>query len=419
MAVLLAYLNVPLTWPEIFKRTGREAMSDNIMGMSAQLAYYFFFSLFPALLLLIAIASYFPLQTLVDEVFKAMSGFAPPDALRIITDQIQKIREAKPAGLLTFGVATAVWSSSSAMTANHHHVEQRVRHRRRASVVESTADSNPADGPALRCSSDLVWTGDCRSDARGKVADWVHMGAAFEWSWKILQWPVVFALACTGIAMIYYFAPDADQDWVWLTPGSVLSTTLWLLASLAFKYYVVNISSYAATYGALGGVMVLMLWFYISGAAILLGAEMNAEIEHASPYGKEPGEKVPGQRRVIGSAAMRAWLDKPRGRGGKPPSADDVKKVTEQHPAAAAAMQAHEAPGRAQQPVAPKRVEPAAAMAASPGVRPQAKHTGGGFDWLLGITVAIAQFWMTTEGLAKDARLINRTAPHFFQQRRV
>jgi membrane protein len=401
MAVLLAYLNVPLTWPEIFKRTGREAMSDNIMGMSAQLAYYFFFSLFPALLLLIAIASYFPLQTLVDEVFKAMSGFAPPDALRIITDQIQKIREAKPAGLLTFGVATAVWSSSSAMTAiittlnSAYDIEEG----RPWWKVQLTATLLTV-GVALfiLISFGLVIVGPTLAE---KVADWVHMGAAFEWSWKILQWPVVFALACTGIAMIYYFAPDADQDWVWLTPGSVLSTTLWLLASLAFKYYVVNISSYAATYGALGGVMVLMLWFYISGAAILLGAEMNAEIEHASPYGKEPGEKVPGQRRVIGSAAMRAWLDKPRGRGGKPPSADDVKKVTEQHPAAAAAMQAHEAPGRAQQPVAPKRVEPAAAMAASPGVRPQAKHTGGGFDWLLGITVAIAQFWMTLKALRK------------------
>jgi membrane protein len=193
------------------------------------------------------------------------------------------------------------------------------------------------------------------------------MGAAFEWTWKILQWPVVFALACTGIAMIYYFAPDAEQDWVWLTPGSVLSTVLWLLTSLAFKYYVVNISSYAATYGALGGVMVLMLWFYLSGAAILFGAEMNAEIEHASPYGKEPGEKVPGDRRVIGSAAMRAWLDKRRRRG-HPPSADEARKVTEQQPVAAPATQA---------------------------------RTGRGVDWLLGITVAITQFWMTLRALRK------------------
>ena len=161
---------------------------------------------------------------------------------------------------------------------------------------------------ALRCSSSSRsrWSSSARR-WREKVAVWMHLGPAFEWTWKILQWPVVFALASIGIALVYYFAPDAEQDWVWLTPGSIFATTLWLIASLAFKYYVVNISSYAATYGAIGGVMVLMLWFYVSGAVILLGAEMNAEIEHASPYGKEPGEKVPGQRRIIGPAAMRAW----------------------------------------------------------------------------------------------------------------
>jgi membrane protein len=376
MAVLLAYLNVPLTWGEILKRTVREAMADNILGMSAQLAYYFFFSLFPALLLLIAIASYFPVQTLVDEVFKAMSGFAPPEALQIITDQIQKIRNAQPAGLLTFGVATALWSSSSAMTAiigtlnGAYDIEEG----RPWWKVQLTATLLTI-GVALfiLISFALVIVGPTLAE---KVADWVHLGPAFEWTWKILQWPLVFALACTGIAMIYYFAPDAEQDWVWLTPGSILSTMLWLLASLAFKYYVVNISSYAATYGALGGVMVLMLWFYISGAAILFGAEMNAEIEHASPYGKEPGEKVPGQRRAIGSAAMRAWQEKRRGDGEKPPSADEVKKVREQRPAAVAAMHAHEAPGRARNP-------------------------RSGADWLLGITVTFAQFWMTLKALRK------------------
>jgi len=294
--------------------------------------------------------------------------------LRIITEQIQKIRDAKPAGLLTFGVATAIWSSSSAMTAIISTLNSAydIEEGRSWWKVQSTAILLTI-GVALfiLISFALVIVGPTLAE---KVADWVHLGAAFEWTWKILQWPVVFALACTGIAMIYYFAPDAEQDWVWLTPGSVFSTMLWLLASIAFKYYVVNISSYAATYGALGSVMVLMLWFYLSGAVILFGAEMNAEIEHASPYGKEPGEKVPGQRRVIGSAAMRAWLDKGRSEDGKPPSADEMKKATEEQPAAAA-------------------------MAASPQLA--LRRAGGGVDWLLGVTVAIAQFWMTLKALRK------------------
>ena len=118
--------------------------------------------------------------------------------------------------------------------------------------------------------------------------------------WKVLQWPVVFALVTVGLGIVYYFGPDAEQDWEWITPGAVLGTFLWLVASLAFKLYVTNFADYNETYGSLGGVIVLMLWFYISGLAILVGAEMNAEIEHASPHGKAPGEKVPGERKKIG-----------------------------------------------------------------------------------------------------------------------
>jgi hypothetical protein len=109
------------------------------------------------------------------------------------------------------------------------------------------------------------------------------------------------------MAMIYYYAPDAEQEWIWITPGSIIATLLWLLISLGFKFYVVHFTSYNATYGAIGGVIVLMLWFYVSALAVLVGAELNAEIEHASPYGKEPGERVPGEKKKIGAVAERAW----------------------------------------------------------------------------------------------------------------
>jgi membrane protein len=139
------------------------------------------------------------------------------------------------------------------------------------------------------------------------IASRIGLGSAFTVTWKVVQWPIAFALVALGIGLIYYFAPDAEQDWIWITPGSVLATLLWLLASLAFRLYVTNFADYNATYGSLGGVIILMLWFYISGLAVLTGAELNAEIEHASPYGKEPGEKVPGQKKKIGARARRAW----------------------------------------------------------------------------------------------------------------
>src|SRR5262245_33074458 len=104
MAVLLSYLQVPLTWREILSRTFRESFKDNCLGMAAELAYYFFFALFPALLVLLSIASYFPVHTLVDDIFRLMGGFVPPDALQIITGQIKKISEGENGGLLTIGV---------------------------------------------------------------------------------------------------------------------------------------------------------------------------------------------------------------------------------------------------------------------------------------------------------------------------
>jgi hypothetical protein len=112
----------------------------------------------------------------------------------------------------------------------------------------------------------------------------------------------VFGLVALAIALIYYYAPDAEQQWIWITPGSIFATAAWLLVSLAFRFYVTRFTSYNATYGAIGGAIVMMLWFYFSALAVLVGAELNAEIEHASPYGKNPGEKKIGEKKPIAGA---------------------------------------------------------------------------------------------------------------------
>ncbi len=322
MPLMLAYLKVPLSWVEILRRTFHEAFfKENSLGMAAQMSYYFFFGLFPALLFVIALASYFPVEAMIDEMFLMLGGFVPPEALAIITDQIKKISEGEQGGLLTIGVLTAVWSSSAAMTSiidtlnNAYDIEEgRPWWKVRLTAIGLTV------GVALfiLVSFGLILVGPRLAEY---IADWTFLGTAFEWTWKILQWPLVFALAATGITIVYYYAPDAEQDWVWLTPGSIFATTIWLVASLAFKYYVISMGNYTEAYGAIGGVMVLMLWFYISGLVLLLGAEMNAVIEHASPYGKDPGEKVPGQKRKLGHAAMRDWMARRHGKSGKPPSA--------------------------------------------------------------------------------------------------
>jgi membrane protein len=142
------------------------------------------------------------------------------------------------------------------------------------------------------------------------LANQLHIGEAFKWTWWILQWPVVLVLVATAICLVYYFAPDAEQDWVWLTPGSVMATVLWILVSLGFKLYISYFGNYNETYGTIGAVIVLLTWLYLSGLAVLLGAELNSEIEHASPYGKSVGEKVPGEKRRLGVAAEKEFRER-------------------------------------------------------------------------------------------------------------
>jgi uncharacterized BrkB/YihY/UPF0761 family membrane protein len=200
---MLARLHVPLSWGELLKRTIKETTADDVFSLAAQQAYYFLFALFPALLALISIASYFPIEGLVDEVVSRLGGVAPPDVIRIINEQLIEIGRSRTGGVLTVAFPFTLWSSSSAMLS--------------------------------------------------------------------------------------------------------MTTTL-NAAYLAFA------GDYNETYGAIGGVMVLLLWFYLSGLTILMGAELNSEIEHASPFGKDVGEKVPGGRKKIGAAAEREH-EAPKARG--------------------------------------------------------------------------------------------------------
>jgi membrane protein len=307
---MFARLKLPITLAELLKRTFNETLADDVLNLAAQQAYYFFFALFPALLALISFASFFPITNLSDEVVKLLGRVAPEEMMSLIRDQMGKISGDNAGGLLTIAFLFTLWSSSGAvvsmcstLNAAYDITEARPWWKVRLIAIGLTI------GLAIfiLASMTLVIGGPALAQ---KVAEMAGLGSAFVWTWNILQWPLVFALVATAIAILYYFAPDAEQDWVWITPGSVLATLLWVIASLAVSYYVKNFGSYTATYGVIGGVMVLMLWFYVSGIAILVGAELNAEIEHASPYGKDVGEKVPGEKKKLGAVAERDYEER-------------------------------------------------------------------------------------------------------------
>jgi membrane protein len=306
---MFANFEMNLTWTELIKRTVHESTSDDAQGLASQLAYYFFLALFPALLCLLAIASFFPLQNFTDDVIRLLGPFAPREVVEIIRQEMVKIAEGQHGGLLTIGLLGALWSSSSAMVSMIGAMNKAydIDEGRPWWKVRLTAISLTV---AL---SILIVVAFALIVAGPQIADWLAahfaFGAVFVWTWKIFQWPLAFGLVMLGIGLIYYFAPDAEQMWVWITPGSFVATLLWLIGSLAFRFYTVNFGNYEATYGAIGGVILLLLWFYLSGLVIVIGAEMNAEIEHASPWAKAPGEKVPGEKKKIGAAAARAYHD--------------------------------------------------------------------------------------------------------------
>jgi membrane protein len=126
----------------------------------------------------------------------------------------------------------------------------------------------------------------------GWIASLMGLGKVFEVTWNLLRWPVIGCLLILAMAIVYYVAPDVEQGWKWITPGSVFAVLMTIVVSLGFSFYVNNFGSYNKTYGSIGTVIVFLTWLYLTGLVILAGGEMNAEIEHAAPEGKAPGEKT-------------------------------------------------------------------------------------------------------------------------------
>jgi membrane protein len=135
--------------------------------------------------------------------------------------------------------------------------------------------------------------------AGGSAGFWLagKIGIAHEYviMWSVLRWPVTALVIMLCVALAYYVLPDVKQRFKFITPGSVIGTVIWLLCTWGFSVYAGNFGSYNVTYGSIGGVIVLLTWFYISGFVFLMGGEMNAIIEHAAPDGKASGARAPGE----------------------------------------------------------------------------------------------------------------------------
>ncbi|MBA4271727.1 MULTISPECIES: YihY/virulence factor BrkB family protein [Pseudomonas] len=278
----------------VMVRTVTEFIDDEMSTYASALAYQMLFSLFPFILFLIALIGFLHLPDFFSWLRLQSELVLPPQALEQVNPVIDQLQQSK-GGLLSVGIVIALYTASagvrlmmSAMNAAYDVVEGRpVWKRFPLSIVYTVGIAG-----MLLVAAALMVLG---PQVMGWIAAQVGLEEFIVTLWTIARWPVIVILMMVAVALIYYVMPDVKQEFRFITPGSVLAVVVWIIASLGFAFYVKTFANYNAMYGSIGAIIVLLLYFYISAAVLLLGAEMNAVIEHMSSEGKDAGEKVPGE----------------------------------------------------------------------------------------------------------------------------
>ncbi len=291
-----------LSVKELGRRVWREFNEDEIMDRSAALSYYFLGSLFPLMLVGFSILGYLagPGSQLRQTILQHASMVLPGAADALIDKTLNEVMNASGGGKISFGIIASLWTAATGVAAvmsalNVVYDIRETRNYFRSRLI--------AAGLMIAMSVCIV-LGLAIAFFGGTGAEWlgnrVNAGPVFILVWKVIQWGIVAFALLFAFALLYYFGPNLrDQHWEWVTPGSIIGFVLWLAVSLGLKVYISHFNTYSATYGSLGAIIILLLWFYITGMALLLGAEINSEIEHAAAEhgdedAKKRGEVAPG-----------------------------------------------------------------------------------------------------------------------------
>jgi membrane protein len=298
------------SWWQVLKRTITQFQRDALTDRAAALTYYSVLSIFPGLVLLTAILGLLPpstTQTLTDNV----TALAPGQGGQILSTAIGELQQSRGAAgpLAIVGIAGALWSASGYVGA----------FMRAANIIYDVEEGRPvwktiplqlgltvAAVVLLAVSAaGIVATGSVAERA-GQL---VGLGSTGVLVWDIAKWPVIAALVSLAFALLYWAAPNVKQPgFRWVSPGGVLAVVLWVLASVGFGFYVTHFGSYNKTYGSLGGVIVFLVWLWISNVAVLLGAELDAELARGRNIDAgQPAEQEP----FLPLRDTRAMTDKP------------------------------------------------------------------------------------------------------------
>jgi len=256
------------------------ARDDDVSGGAAELAFRFFLALFPFVIFLAALGGFLAdsvgVENPTEEIMDQLGRSLPEDAASVLRKQLDTVISSRDAGLLSIGIAGAILAASGGvgtmmkmMNRAWEVRETRPYWRRVALAVALTVL-----GGALLVAAFLIFVAGQVYGLR--IAEELGMGGVAATLFALARWPVVTVLAVTGTAVLFWAAPDARLPFRWLTPGAVLFTVGWLVLTFLFGLYVASLGSFNETYGAVASVVVLLLWFYITGLIFFLGPELNA-----------------------------------------------------------------------------------------------------------------------------------------------
>jgi membrane protein len=293
MATTAAGPGAHVTVKEFARQLVQSFSRDQPFDLAAQLAYFAILSIFPFAMFLLTLVGYIPLHGLDSEILGSIYKFLPNDVARLFESTLHEIVGQQHGRLLIVTLVFALWTASGGISGlitslNRAYDVAETRAAWKVKLLALGVTLGAVVAVIVAVTAMLVGPELVRS-----IWSYIGLGGAFDRVWRMLRWPVAIGTMMTMVAGMYYVLPNVTQKWRWITPGSTVAVLAWIASSLGFRLYVSHFSSYTKTYGALGTVVVLLVWLYLSGLMLIFGGEINAILDRVH-MGITHTEREPG-----------------------------------------------------------------------------------------------------------------------------